>query len=94
MGNQAAANHRGDHPEFERRLFEERTVDLNAARRQPLTGFEDSIDGIRVDSFVATEIPAIETDEQRRAEESEDDEQAAGADEWRIGCGKLHLRRT
>ena len=71
------------HPELQRRFLEKWPIDLDAARRQPLARLEDPVDRIRIDGFVAAQVPALEPDEERRAEEHDDKDEP----------GPLHERR-
>jgi hypothetical protein len=52
----------GDDPELQRRLLEERPVARDEARRQPVAGLEDPVNGVGIDGFVVAEVrPAFES---------------------------------
>ena len=77
----AGADWRGDDPELQRRFFEEDSGFAGAALGlQPLTDFEDSIDGEGINGLVGLEIETAQADEQRQAEKDEKESQPRPAD--------------
>ena len=78
---EARLDRRGDHPEFQRRFFEE---DVGFARAalglEPVADLEDAVDRERVDGFVGLEVRLPQTDKQRQAEGDDDDDQPQPAE--------------
>src|SRR2546429_182336 len=69
-GEHAQPNRGGHNPEFQRRLFDERNVLVQAAPgHEPVAGFQDAIDAEGMCRFVADKIGVAETDEERKAEQ-------------------------
>ena len=71
-GSQPGPHRQRDHPELERRLFEEGAVPVrNRPRHEPVAGRHHAVDREGIDGLVVVEIGCAQVDEQRQAEENE-----------------------